>query len=57
VAYDYSDDVAFAQEMIAEFGRAVSFVKHSSTPGVEALPLHGPNLEETPLFILSMLRN
>lgn len=30
MAYDYSDDVGFAREMIAEYGRAVTFVKASS---------------------------
>lgn len=43
MAYDYSGDVAFALEMIAEFGRAVTFVKQSATPGDAAKPLHGPS--------------
>lgn len=42
MAYDYTDDVAFALEMIAEYGRAILFVKQSSTPGNPAKPLHGP---------------
>jgi hypothetical protein len=41
VAYDYSDDVLTAQEMIAEFGRAVTFGKMSETPN-PTNPLHGP---------------
>ena len=52
MAYDYSDDVAFAVEMIAEYGRAVSFVKSSSTPGNPAKPLHGPDPEETPSLVV-----
>lgn len=27
MAYDYSDDVAFAVEVVAEFGRVVTFIK------------------------------
>lgn len=41
MAYDYTDDVAFAVEMIAEFGRAVTFVKASATPADANKPLHG----------------
>lgn len=45
MAYDYTDDVAFALEMVAEFGRPVSFVKVSSVPGDADKPLHGPTAE------------
>lgn len=42
MAYNYSDDVAFAVEMIAEYGRAVTFVKQLSAPANATKPLHGP---------------
>jgi hypothetical protein len=45
MAYDYTDDVAFALEMVAEYGRPVSFVKVSGTPGDATKPLHGPTVE------------
>lgn len=45
MAYDYSDDVVFANEMIAEFGRPVTFIKHSGTPGDATKPLHGPSAD------------
>lgn len=47
MAYDYTDDVAFAQEMIAEFGRAVVMVRASATPGDATKPLHGPSAAPT----------
>lgn len=47
MAYDYSDDVAFAQEMIAEFGRQIVLVKYSGIPGDANKPLHGPTAPPT----------
>lgn len=41
MAYDYASDVAFAVEMIAEFGRLVDFHKVSETPLDVNKPLEG----------------
>lgn len=51
MAYDYSDDVAFAVEMVAEYGRAVSFVKASATVADATKPLHGPGVGQPPLTV------
>lgn len=53
MAYDYSDDVAFAIEMIAEYGRAVSFTKFSAVPGDPTKPLHGPT--EEPIVVADVM--
>jgi len=41
MAYDYSDDVAFALEMISEYGRLVDFHQLSETPVDPDKPLEG----------------
>lgn len=41
MGYDYTSDVDFAMEAIAEFGRAVSFVKQSTDLADVSKPLHG----------------
>ncbi len=41
MAYDYTDDVAFAVEMVAEFGRAIRFVLLNETVN-DADPLAAP---------------
>lgn len=47
MAYDYTDDIAFAIEMVAEFGRAVSFGKLAE--GVNAAdPLGAPTSAAPP---------
>lgn len=44
MAYDYAEDLAFAQEMIAEYGRAVSLVKLSAPTVDPANPLGGSSV-------------
>lgn len=42
MAFDYAPSVAFAQRMIAKYGRPVTFVRYKDTLGDAAKPLHGP---------------
>lgn len=46
MAYDYTDDVAFAVEMVEEFGRGVQFVTLSETRD-DANPLAGSTTQPT----------
>ena len=42
MAYDYAEDIAFAQEVIAEFGRPCTFEIVTSTPADTSKPWNGP---------------
>lgn len=42
MAYDYTSDIAFANEIIAEYGRPISFVKASDGAVDDTNPLAGP---------------